>query len=155
MKEAELSFSREVEDKLSELETNPTFVAESLKFKFGDEIIRILKERGWSRSDLARAMGRSRQYVTRMLRGDTNFTLDSIAVLSIALKKDFNFVLADKGAAIRWLGVIEGGQEPTDKERDGWPVPTSTPAYYVASEEPGENLLGPPTDVSDKQAHGA
>lgn len=132
MKEAVLSFSRELEGRLDALETNAAFVADSLKIEIGDEVIRVLKEKDWSRSDLARALKRSRQYVTKMLKGDTNFTLESIASLSIALNKEFHFVFADRGTSIRWLGVVEGGKETKGKEQQPWPSP-STPSHYFAS----------------------
>jgi transcriptional regulator with XRE-family HTH domain len=53
--------------------------------RFTAEILAVMEQRGISRSELARRLGASPAYVTKILRGDANFTLASLAKLAAAL----------------------------------------------------------------------
>lgn len=52
---------------------------------FTEEVCRLLNEQGVSRSELARRLGTSPAYVTKMLRGNTNFTLATMTRVARAL----------------------------------------------------------------------
>jgi len=54
-----------------------------------DRIDSIMKERGMSQRELARITGKRPSEVTRWLSGTHNFTLATIAKLSVALNHDF------------------------------------------------------------------
>lgn len=109
-KDIEMETPEALRRALEDLDTNPYYVAEHLKLAIADEVIICLRQKGWTKSDLARRLGKSRQYVTKMLKGDTNFTLETLAALSIALEKDFHFAFSERGASVRWLQVVRGGK---------------------------------------------
>lgn len=67
------------------LSSDPEFIAEYLKTMFVEDIWRVMDEQGISRAELARRLGKSRQYVGRVLHESANFTLESIAELACAL----------------------------------------------------------------------
>jgi len=58
-----------------------------------DRLDAIMKERGLSQRELARMTGKRPSEVTRWLSGQHNFTLATIAKLSVALDHDFVAVI--------------------------------------------------------------
>ncbi|MBI4330131.1 MAG: helix-turn-helix domain-containing protein [Chloroflexi bacterium] len=77
----ELSLERDIR----ELEKHPDFIAEGLAIGVIEEMLRILQERGLSRSWLAKQMGVSRSSVSRMMNAPPNMTLLTIARIALAL----------------------------------------------------------------------
>lgn len=114
MKHPKVEFSPELDAAIRDLDKSPAFVAQCLKFDIGTQVLRALEEEGLSRADLAKRLGKSRQYVTKMLKAETNFTLDSIAALSVALGREFHFTFAQPGASVKLWQVLDG-----DKKRAG------------------------------------
>ncbi|PYS47601.1 MAG: hypothetical protein DMF68_15600 [Acidobacteria bacterium] len=55
-----------------------------------------MKQKGASNVELARRLGKSRAYVTKVLQGSTNFTLESLVKIARALdcQIDFQFSVA-------------------------------------------------------------
>jgi len=63
----------------------------SILKKFGNKIIKLRKEHGWSQEELAFKAGMHRTYIGMIERGEKNITLKSILKLSNA----FNFNVED------------------------------------------------------------
>lgn len=61
------------------------YAIEGLVTEAGELIARLMEEQKVSRAELARRLGRSRAYVTQMLRGTTNLTLRTLAEVAYAL----------------------------------------------------------------------
>ncbi len=55
-----------------------------------EDICKALKDKGSSRADLSRRLEISKPAVTRMLNGNTNFTLKSLLKIAIALEKELD-----------------------------------------------------------------
>ncbi len=53
--------------------------------EFTEHLYRLMTFRKISKSDLARRLGTSPAYVTKVLRGDANFTVDSMVKLTMAV----------------------------------------------------------------------
>ena len=70
---------------IEETEASPDYWIEVTTGDFTDEIVRVMQERNLSRADLARALNTSPAYVTKILRGNANLTLRSMAKLALAL----------------------------------------------------------------------
>lgn len=68
-----------------DLGADPGFVSETLKADVVEEALQAMKRQGVTQSELARRIGKSRQYVSRLLNESANFTLETIAELSCAL----------------------------------------------------------------------
>lgn len=60
----------------------------ALKFSVSDKIASILKSRKMTQKELARIMGKSEAEVSVWLSGQHNFTLKTLAKLSLALGTD-------------------------------------------------------------------
>lgn len=58
-------------------------------FHIADRICELLKERGISQRQLARLTGKRPSEISRWVSGQHNFTLATLAKLSVALQHDF------------------------------------------------------------------
>jgi transcriptional regulator with XRE-family HTH domain len=61
------------------------YQAEGASIRFTEDLVALMKSRGLTRTALAEKMGTSPAYITKILRGDTNFTLDSMVRIAQAL----------------------------------------------------------------------
>lgn len=69
------------------LHQDPAFIAEHAKGLVVEDILRVMEKAGMSASALAGKIGKSRQYVSKILSEDRriNFTIESLAEFSAAL----------------------------------------------------------------------
>jgi transcriptional regulator with XRE-family HTH domain len=72
-----------------EADQDPSIQAELQSAMFVNSILNAMKEEGMSKSDLARKLGRSRQYLNRVLDEDEpgNFTVDTLSELANATNR--------------------------------------------------------------------
>lgn len=70
--------------------------------EFSEELCRLMKEKDVSRAELARRIGTSRAYITKLLAGSTNFTLATMVKLAMAFDGVLHVHIADKRAVTRW-----------------------------------------------------
>ena len=93
---------RSFADLFAEAEKLPEYWAAGLEIEFTEELCRVMEERGISRAELARRAGTSAAYVTKVLRGSTNFTLATMAKLARALGMEVRLHLALRGSRTVW-----------------------------------------------------
>jgi transcriptional regulator with XRE-family HTH domain len=58
----------------------------TLRERVANEIRTILKEKQWTQQDLANASGYGKSYISEILAGKINLTLDTVGILEDALK---------------------------------------------------------------------
>ena len=73
---------------------------ESLRLAIAERMVRALDEQNITRSELAGRMGVSAAYITKMLRGHANLTLNSLAKMAFALDLKWEFILLTKEASL-------------------------------------------------------
>ena len=73
-----------------------TYWVASLILDFTEGLHKIMESNGVSRSELARRLGVSPAYVTKVLRGNVNFTLDSMVRLARAAGGEVSLQIAPK-----------------------------------------------------------
>ena len=78
-------------DWMKEAEADPVYWTERAILSVTEEIFVAMEKRGMQRSELARRLGTSPAYVTKILRGKANFTLESLARIALALGGEFQF----------------------------------------------------------------
>jgi transcriptional regulator with XRE-family HTH domain len=76
---------RSFEELYQRAENQEEYWAAHAALEFTEEVARRLEEEGISRAELARRMGTSPAYVTKILRGDVNFTLATMSKLARSL----------------------------------------------------------------------
>ncbi len=89
------------------------YKAEMAVMEITEEIVRRMDELGITKSELARRIGSSPAYVTKILRGDTNFTFDTMVKLGTALDCEFRCHLQPKGRDGQWMDFMR--EEPADR----------------------------------------
>ena len=110
------------------LEADPLFLVEYMKATVTSDIFTVMEEESISKTELARRLGKSRQYVSRILNETANFTLDSVARIAAALKKDVVLRLVDyeDEVVIRpfikleeyWLHTTQDFKTPESGQKD-------------------------------------
>jgi ribosome-binding protein aMBF1 (putative translation factor) len=67
------------------VEKTLAYKTEAAVLEFTEELVARMEEQGVSRADLARKIGCSPAYVTKILRGGTNFTLETMVKIADVL----------------------------------------------------------------------
>lgn len=74
--------------------------------EFAEDIWRLMEEQKVSRAELARRLGTSRAYVTKLLGGNANFTLHTMTKVAMALGSTVHVHVADQKAVTRWIDEL-------------------------------------------------
>jgi plasmid maintenance system antidote protein VapI len=69
---------------------------------FTEDLCRLMNEKDISRAELARRMGTSRAYITKLLGGNANFTLTTMVKLAMAVGGAVHVHISDQKAVTRW-----------------------------------------------------
>ncbi|WP_148059012.1 helix-turn-helix domain-containing protein, partial [Pseudomonas chlororaphis] len=62
--------------------------------------------------DLANSIGCSQSYITKVIKGDANFTIETMVKISRALESKLCIHLAGIDDQIRWMGVVDSRSAP-------------------------------------------
>ncbi len=90
---------------LKGLEENVDYLLESQKIGILEEIAEVMQAKNISRADLARKLGTSRAYITKMLRANVNFTLKSLVQVAKVLETELSMHLHSPEAQTVWFDV--------------------------------------------------
>ncbi|MDO8968801.1 helix-turn-helix transcriptional regulator [Algoriphagus sp.] len=71
---------------------NKAWLKKSTRISF--RILDALDDKGWNQTDLANALGVSRQQVSKLVKGDNDFKLSTIAKLEEILRIELLVILA-------------------------------------------------------------
>ncbi len=91
-----------------EAKASPDYWHEFAVIQFTEELSRLMEEKKVSRAELARRIGTSRAYITKLLGGDANFTLMTMVKLAMALGGAVYVHIADQRAYARWQDEMPG-----------------------------------------------
>ena len=83
-----------------------------------EDLSRRMKQQKISRAELARRMGTSRAYITKLLSGDANFTLQTMVKLALAVGGVLHLHISDKDAVTRWHDRPVGSPQEEAEEID-------------------------------------
>lgn len=79
--------------------------------EFVEEVCHLMDEKSVSRAELARRLGTSRAYVTKLLDGNANFTLATMVKVAMALDGALHVHISDKRALTRWYDELPGEEK--------------------------------------------
>jgi transcriptional regulator with XRE-family HTH domain len=98
------------EDLWGDIESSDEFATSEAILDFTIELENMVKKRGLSRADLAKKIGKSQPYISKIFRGDTNFTISTMIKLVRAVNgKLSQHITPREEGDIGWLRKIEGG----------------------------------------------
>ena len=92
---------RSFEDLLGEARQRDSYRVASIILDFTEGLYKLMESNGISRSSLARRLGVSPAYITKVLRGNVNFTVDSMARLVGAAGGEIHIQVGQKMNAHR------------------------------------------------------
>ncbi|MEO0050517.1 MAG: helix-turn-helix transcriptional regulator [candidate division WOR-3 bacterium] len=93
-------------------EKDPEYWVEYLKLVFSEEIGRLMDQRKMSRAELARKLGVSRAYITRLFRGTFNPTLETLVKIALALDARVSIHLHSGHTEARWVDISFAEPDP-------------------------------------------
>lgn len=83
-----MNLEKKVLDDLKRFENDPEFIVHSLLMKINEDICRRLFEMGISYSRFAKLLNVSKAYISKILNGKPNLTLQSLVNIATALDMD-------------------------------------------------------------------
>lgn len=66
------------------------------KLELSEQIFQAMENKGISEAELSRCLNVSRSYINKILQGDTNFTIETLVKIGIALDCKFEFRFVPK-----------------------------------------------------------
>lgn len=80
---------------IAEAEASPDYWSAVAAHEFVRELERRMEEQGVSRAELARRLGSSKAYVTKVMSADANFTLTTMTRLAMAVGGEVHVRIVD------------------------------------------------------------
>ena len=97
------SKASEYRRQLKELEASDSYWANGVAEQFVAELERVMNVRGISKAELAKLAGVSAPYITRVMSGNANLSMQSMAKLAKALGSVVHVHVAPRGIAVDWV----------------------------------------------------
>jgi transcriptional regulator with XRE-family HTH domain len=96
-----------------ELESNIDYLLEEQKVEVLEEIVAIMERKKISRAELARRMGTSRAYITKLLRMNINFTLESLVKIAHSIGSKISIHFHQPEAKPIWFDIYKEYRDTT------------------------------------------
>lgn len=100
------------------------YKVEGAKNEFTETVVCRMEEIGISRSELADRLGKKKPQISKLLRGNNNFTVETMVEIADALGCNYRSHLEPKECEAIWLNVMrekvtfDNLEEPTDFATD-------------------------------------
>jgi transcriptional regulator with XRE-family HTH domain len=89
------------------VEKHTDYWVELAKLEFTEEVLARMKEAGVKKSQLAASLGAKPAFVTRLVSGHNNFTLETMVRVARALNCGFRSHLEPAGTKACWIDVLK------------------------------------------------
>lgn len=89
-----------------------SYHAAKVTIDFTEDLVRLMEQRGVSNAELAKKIGSSPAYITKVLRGDTNFTIETMVRLARVLDGQLCVHVGRKEDHVRWFDVVQKRPQP-------------------------------------------
>ena len=100
----------------AKLEPTSAYQAEKLAVSFLAELNAFMQAHGLTNAELARRAGVSPAYITKVFRGPSNLSIETLTKLADAVGCKVHLHLANHGADVRWFDVFQ--HRPVQREID-------------------------------------
>lgn len=91
----------------AKLEPTAAYQAEKLAVSFLAELHAFMQAHGLTNAELARRTGVSPAYITKVFRGPSNLSIETLTKLADAVGCKVHLHLASQGADVRWFDVFQ------------------------------------------------
>jgi len=100
-------------DLWADLENSGQFQVEKSILEFSLQLHQLMEARGIAQKDLAESMGVSQAYITKVFKGNANFTIASMVKLVSAVNGKLTIHVTGKEEHNqRWFRAIDGKKQP-------------------------------------------
>jgi transcriptional regulator with XRE-family HTH domain len=86
-------------------ERKPAYWAEGAWLRFTEELLALMEAQNVSRAELARRVGVSPAYITKVFRGTVNLTLETMSRLALAVGASVRLHVAPNNLRTSWQDV--------------------------------------------------
>jgi transcriptional regulator with XRE-family HTH domain len=100
---------------INEAKKKDSYWVESAILEFTSELHMLMKLKEITKSELSVIIGTSPAYITKVFRGNANFTIESMVKLTRALGGKLHIHVAGEEKRARWFNVIDGGRNILDE----------------------------------------
>lgn len=94
------------------LENDQDYCVESAKIDFAVALEHLMESQGLRKVDLAERIGASSAYITKVMRGDANLTIRTMALLARAAGGKLCIHVARDSAKVRWVESFSSPKMP-------------------------------------------
>ena len=94
-----------------QFEQSDTYHIDGAKLEISEQIYLAMEQQGVSNAELARRLGKSRAYITKVLQGNVNFTIESVVKIARALGHKFDFQFVPERKTFRDAHLAETWQK--------------------------------------------
>lgn len=88
---------------IAELEESGDLAVERAKLEIAEQLMRAMSQEGVTKAELSRRMGKSRAYITQILHGDVNFTIESLVRIALTLNCEIQTLIVSKNPLHGWI----------------------------------------------------
>lgn len=94
-----------------EVKQSEAYHIDGAKVELSEQIYLAMEQQGVSNAELARRLGKSRAYITKVLQGNVNFTIESLVKIARALDHKFDFQFVPERATEQDAHLAEAWQK--------------------------------------------
>lgn len=100
-------------------ERKPAYWAEGAWLQFTEELLALMTAQNVTRAELARRVGVSPAYITKVFRGTVNLTLETMSRLALAVGASVRLHVAPINQCTSWqdVAITKGRQDGTRLKR--------------------------------------
>ena len=105
---------------LAEAKQHDNYWVEKAKLNFSIELNHYFKRSGMTQSELAEKINTSPAYITKVFRGDANFTIETMVKLARSVDGELQIHIAPQQSKTHWFDVLESQQFNSPKANSEW-----------------------------------
>lgn len=132
--------AKKVRNFIQSAQRSPIYWAEAAWLQFTGDLYALMQSQGVTRAELARRVGVSPAYITKVFRGTVNLTLESMCKLTLALNASPRVHVAPIDKLTRWNDVPNVNQ-----------VRSKRTHRSESSSEAERGLLPPRSDLTQRR----
>jgi plasmid maintenance system antidote protein VapI len=83
---------------MASFESDASALSDLLKMQVTEQILEIMREKNISRTDLARSLGCSKAFVTKLFSGTANVTIETMARMALAVDSEVHIQVSTRKA---------------------------------------------------------
>lgn len=110
---------------IKDAKNRDSYWVEKAILEFTSELYKLMLENGVTKTEMANTLGTSPAYITKIFRGNANFTIESMVKLTRALNGKLSIHVSHKDSRVVWRDSIDGNNTRREEAKT-WATVAST-----------------------------